>query len=1834
MTEAVDVSAGGDGRQQLRDLQTRLFHEFRAKGEVRQADIPREALLWLALVPVWSRELAERAGFPAGEARPEQVLRRAAEEGLCHWDKGRTEMVVDGTRLRVVEAPDYHWMDSVQRSTALERHQQDSGEPLSLVRHVALIGTRILEAERSGVQAPPEVSRWATLAVNCDPVGGAAEALRSRVKDLLADGDGGPDPGEAMRWIEAARLLEPHVGASLMAAAAWGGRQLEIYHRRAHDDRHLANYLHRPELVDAFFRLVAGDDPDRWAVHYVGAGGVGKTMLMRWIDSRWNREAEASTARVDFDYLNPDYPVLAPGLLLEKLAEDLRLHDPTGAAEGLFKHFHDLADALHERMHSPLLGASAAGDETTDPDYERMLAFFVDAVSRLPQPVVLLLDTCEELAKVSADGRVPESVVATFRILERLHKELPGLRVVFSGRRALASGGAGWRSKAALLPRRKYLRVVEVRGFTEEEAREYLTPRVPPELIPAILTRSFDEDDPDRFEWDDPSDAPAEVARYSPFDIALYADWARERGDDLRPVEILAAEHDQYVELRIVRRISPLLAGIMPAVALLGRFDVETLGAVSDLELDRFEEVVAELQDQEWIDLQRSGFLEVDRGLLPRLRDYYWKRQPDATERCRLSLVRHLAEITTTRPLSDLDRSHFNAVFQLLERDPERAAAWWDRMEGRFAEEGMSRWAFDLTGSLSDGQGAVAALDLEAEGAHAAHPLRAAVLATRAAALSHEGACEDLDRMWSDVDALADRHPTPEGARRLKWRALAGRLAATRYSIEPPSPDEEQQLVQAIDAARKAGADEPIAAAMVAAVEALVERAEASDTPPRPATAAELLVVWIDAVAVSQSVELTPPKTSSSAAVRHFAPELKAIALTLLARVYAAGGRLEDSLTCFRRAVDLVPAEAWTVQRWSDWRAPDETWARVRLELVRTLHPALLSPADVVREVGCSVTDPAAFPAVRSVDSSRLVASMLLAVLAVRVPTLEELEVLTDLAARTVPGTAVCRAHSVAPPLFAVVAEATAARGMVERALVINDGERRRAEQTRDALETALAAERAALVIKRRMRLRDEGRGLSSDLTQSTDLRDWDLLWALDGLEGPKRPLCFEPPVDLDRASERVILRWRHARWRSTYAPGGHRRFQASQWATAALPPADRDHLDYEHASTSLDGLEGHLMRSPRHRRASAATHRIDPARWWAEHPERSTEAVILHLRCAVLGESSGGVRIPDDLVARVGVRRCARLALDEGELLALRLPDRGRLLLEAASALFREAGDPVAALIAATATSICAARSGDRRGAAEFLRVAEASYRALQQVGDAALPAWETLAVTAEEPHARSLDALAPLEWRPWLVRIVASMAWINDGGAPRTRCRALAAWLGERYGSVNPDGSEVVQPAELDRWLEPRVRNLRWLRSAGAAVLAVLAMVALVNVADTLAVLLFYAAAIAAGWLIWRMATTGARYYVSVAPPRRRLRRSTEWHAAVGRVQLRWTRRLPRWFMALAALGYSVSGPVFLYRRFRWVFWGVGCQLPDDRWPHGEATRALPRAVRREFRRARKRAKDRLIPIELNVDQGASEVSWEGVLTRCAPEVRTPDDLGFSFQRTSQQRGTALSDALLGASAVTLWAPVSPEPLPFDGWRRLHEESRFTTMILRSPSVEDVTVSTGSRRTEVLHVVAPVLRTASGVRLQLGAFATTPAATRKSRMAHRGELLRADDLIQLFPDLVLCILQAPPMVIEERTAADREHAACLRRLAAELFTSGQIAAVLTLPPVPAVMANVATGEIAQSLIDRRGWTGLREAVTSAQRAASHWGPSSGDEALEAALDICLYSAGPLVSR
>ncbi|MGH2536502.1 MAG: AAA family ATPase, partial [Candidatus Promineifilaceae bacterium] len=569
-------------------------------------------------------------------------------------------------------------------------------------------------------------------------------------------------------WLETAAPLAELFGAELAAAVRLGQRRLELAYRRRQDERHIARFLHRQEQLAAFERLLAGDG-GVWALHYLGVGGVGKTMLLRYLTARLGPERGLPAARIDFDYISPDYPVRRPGQLLLELAAEL---EGQGLDPSHFGAFAQAVAELHAEVPAEGLLAEPPPESRAGRRYAEVINVFAGILQTLgsPQkPVLLILDTCEELAKFRPEGARLPSLERTFASLERLQATVAGRAngaglpfcVIFAGRRPLAQSGYAWRLKPGqaggkrhLLPETKgYLALHELRGFDQAEAQAFLCQIAgvdlpSPAVYRAILRHSREAGRSADLEHDLERSRPRRY-RYNPFDLALFAEWLRAE-PGLEAARIAAGAADPYIELRILERLRQAeLAQLLPGLALLGRFDQAILEPLLAAYGGGDPETFRELGDQEWVDYQRdeaseTTYLQIDANLLPRLRRYYGAPPQPATERtplleaARRKLAPILSDLIGRPDWSALGGHHLEAALRVL--PAAEAAQLWAEVERRIPQAKDWGWALRVLEPILGEEGPLAA----AEG-----PLHAQAQATLAAALLHQQPDFDLRPVWA-----------------------------------------------------------------------------------------------------------------------------------------------------------------------------------------------------------------------------------------------------------------------------------------------------------------------------------------------------------------------------------------------------------------------------------------------------------------------------------------------------------------------------------------------------------------------------------------------------------------------------------------------------------------------------------------------------------------------------------------------------------------------------------------------------------------------------------------------------------------------------------------------------------------------------------------------------------------------------------------------------------------------------------------------------------------------------------------------------------------------------
>jgi tetratricopeptide (TPR) repeat protein len=384
--------------------------------------------------PAWTPVLARAAAAERFDAevydnlllaaRTEPDLATLAGIGLVEPVPGRAgwyRMPPDDGALWSAELPDD---ERIALAAALAEAHLRRGDDLEALRHLVLAdprrGIELLDRLFDAADQAMDLPRCRDILRAVQPEG---RSLGSAVADVLAD---------RTAYLNARTLWLP-------------------------DHYQSALFLGQPGLAKRSADLIAG----RTRVWQLAAqGGLGKTMLVRWLLARrWvPRPRRVPCARVDYDSVDAvmcaRYPFLTLLLVAEQLAPQLP-RNPFSTLLRSYEPFLALA-RLDSRGRDDIDPAEARAADAAVPD------LFVEACRAVgDRPMVIVLDTLEELSL-----RYPEeTAVLVHRLATLADKDkAPGLRLVFAGRYAVPA------------VRRSFPGVIDIAvpPFTEQRAETYL----------------------------------------------------------------------------------------------------------------------------------------------------------------------------------------------------------------------------------------------------------------------------------------------------------------------------------------------------------------------------------------------------------------------------------------------------------------------------------------------------------------------------------------------------------------------------------------------------------------------------------------------------------------------------------------------------------------------------------------------------------------------------------------------------------------------------------------------------------------------------------------------------------------------------------------------------------------------------------------------------------------------------------------------------------------------------------------------------------------------------------------------------------------------------------------------------------------------------------------------------------------------------------------------------------------------------------------------------------------------------------------------------------------
>lgn len=1196
-------------------------------------------LLWTALLPSWTVPLAKASGFPVDDV--DGYFRKLQERKIVN----KSEVVESDEESRVT----VYTMDEVARGDIINTYLETPTSSDKLKSTLGSIGSNILKTTVDKLSvASPAVARFAELAVNATDRAAIVTAFDDQVEAAFNNRDSG-----AIRdWMNTAMpfsaLLTRLNDDSMKLALQRASQRLILLRREDNDLRHLKHFYQRDDQLKAFEDLMNADDSS-WALHFLGGGGVGKTMLVRKITVEWANNYDAVAARVDFDYLKAEYPTLDPGMLLWAFAQELRAHanpDVIRKLNRAERKFEELSSRIQKEMTS-----GSRPRATDDPDFKEAVSDYSEALRLIGKRVVLIVDTCEELAKIGIGQTPVQNIHETFRILRALHDGphtltdesaeprggLPSLRVIFSGRRPLARAGANWECPdASHLDPRSFLRLHEVRGFTETEATLFLREKlkVDESLIPAIIKRSSpDTGSVAEIKWTGPVEKPTNGLRCNPYDLKLYADWSKEQPPPTAAQILATPPATQYVELRVLRRLhDEELREALPAVALLGHFDRSMLEHTfgNKKKPEQISRLFELLQQEEWINQrgvpdQVEGtnlILDVESGIRTRLFVYY-KNNPLLNE-VQSAAAKYLENLTLNGNPSRLDWSVFDAALTVLEADPDknRVVRWWRALDSMMFAQCLPEWIKITTYRMQIEGGAAAFREPDAPpDVPPESRVRPAVLATYASALLRSTKLSDLKLTWRELNDVWSEVLTKGGALaeempELEMRARIGLISASLRNVEAaPTPELLAAFwrflkggVNSTDIAsqREIGGyrgprpyssidyspDSQMLASVVAGIEAVIEFADATFRKD-PFTALTLL----RESPFSNNGHASLKEVFRGAATTiDLTPELRpllAFYWCLIGRTESMLGQRDEAVKSFKEALSMcdsgLPEPSDGSRPWFDWLPPEDLASRIRLEFIRAASSYLISDRRALETVKPRASN-------TSVDNDRLSSAYLRLKAALGPISEKELTEFQGKLARASSdkqsysdvgvAEAICRAHQVTPPLFITIDELRADIGETDSAfasLAAAMGSRSKINY-----ETVLHIDRACTRMVLKYRLRDVGERGGQILISSSDVTDRALAWKLDAQDGARisqtLPRIPEALTNVEitegygpaSAPQLEKLNWLNAIWQTRYAGDRASAEMALQWAEQNL----RDYLanpardSYELLSVQMDCFE------------------------------------------------------------------------------------------------------------------------------------------------------------------------------------------------------------------------------------------------------------------------------------------------------------------------------------------------------------------------------------------------------------------------------------------------------------------------------------------------------------------------------------------------------------------------------------------------------------------------------------------------------------------------------------
>jgi hypothetical protein len=251
----------------------------------------------------------------------------------------------------------------------------------------------------------------------------------------------------------------------------------------------------------------------------------------------------------------------------------------------------------------------------------------------------------------------------------------------------------------------------------------------------------------------------------------------------------------------------------------------------------------------------------------------------------------------------------------------------------------------------------------------------------------------------------------------------------------------------------------------------------------------------------------------------------------------------------------------------------------------------------------------------------------------------------------------------------------------------------------------------------------------------------------------------------------------------------------------------------------------------------------------------------------------------------------------------------------------------------------------------------------------------------------------------------------------------------------------------------------------------------------------------------------------------------------------------------------------------------------------------------------------------IRVEVAQEAGWLNWEAVVASALAEGREAQ-VGLDIRRWVPE---SFAPGALQARALKYGLSIGAPSRGLMWWAR---EAWRGQEMLAMKQVRMEELHKGWLKGEVLHLVASPVRTAYGPRLEVGREAVQQ---QQQPAEERGELVAAEDVVAGVKGLRACVLQGPEVAVFSRGGNERMQAAEARAFAAGLVGTGQLTAVLVVPPLPEELFQEVQNQVRHALV-KAWWPESLAREVVGLRGEVYRRLGGTEEAWETAMDVCLY--------